>query len=407
MLFKKFLTFYFIGMSFAQIDSSFSIKIETDSIITDPVINPYKPKPKIIFENSTINAVYKLNEGGYERIEHSFVDITVKSKQLDVVKYYVDACSQRPAADSAFMIYDGDEKKTVRVLFNSTGREGIIDYTIYPNFPVIRIDYIKYDYGSWANIVDRVSLGYRKPYLFGQEDYIRDLQYNPQSFWNTYDEPYINTDPADGGSLNYNGYCIMAYGDTTLFPVVFGRVIPFFVQNEKGGIKILKLLDDGFEPYPSTGNNTANRKQFTSYIYLVDIGAINAIETGKNIVDNHLKYDAPFNTELVDVKKTQENNNPDNFSLEQNYPNPFNPSTMIKYSIPVTLSPVTVSLKVFNLLGQEVATLVNQQQPAGNYEVKFDASNLPAGRHGLASGVYIYRIQAGEFTASKKLMILK
>ena len=101
---------------------------------------------------------------------------------------------------------------------------------------------------------------------------------------------------------------------------------------------------------------------------------------------------------------------PDVFSLEQNYPNPFNPVTTIKYSLPTppASSPLAkgrtevgfVTLKVYNLLGQEVATLVNQRQTAGSYEVKFDASNL-------ASGVYIYRIQAGEFTASKKLMLLK
>jgi len=99
-----------------------------------------------------------------------------------------------------------------------------------------------------------------------------------------------------------------------------------------------------------------------------------------------------------------------NFILFQNYPNPFNPATTIKYSIPTppASSPLAkgrtevgfVTLKVYNLLGQEVATLVNQRQTAGSYEVKFDASNL-------ASGVYIYRLSAGEFTASKKLMLLK
>ncbi len=91
---------------------------------------------------------------------------------------------------------------------------------------------------------------------------------------------------------------------------------------------------------------------------------------------------------------------PAEFSLSQNYPNPFNPATTIRYSVPVTLSPVTVSLVVYNLLGQEVATLVNTRQSAGNYEVKFNAS-------GLSSGVYLYKLQAGEFSAVKKLILLK
>jgi hypothetical protein len=88
---------------------------------------------------------------------------------------------------------------------------------------------------------------------------------------------------------------------------------------------------------------------------------------------------------------------PYNFELAQNYPNPFNPSTTIKY----TLSEGTnVSLKVFDMLGREVATLVNKHQNAGSHSVNFDASNL-------ASGLYVYTINAGSFTSSKKMMLMK
>jgi len=85
------------------------------------------------------------------------------------------------------------------------------------------------------------------------------------------------------------------------------------------------------------------------------------------------------------------------FSLEQNYPNPFNPTTTILYSIP-TESRVT--LKIYNMLGQEVATLVNQTMVAGRYTATFNASNL-------ASGAYIYRIEAGSFVSNKKMILLK
>lgn len=93
---------------------------------------------------------------------------------------------------------------------------------------------------------------------------------------------------------------------------------------------------------------------------------------------------------------------PTEFALSQNYPNPFNPVTTIKYAIPEKASRIThnVSLVVYNLLGQEVATLVNEQKPAGNYEVKFDASNL-------ASGIYLYKLQTGEFSSVKKLILMK
>ncbi|MCU0344147.1 MAG: T9SS type A sorting domain-containing protein [Ignavibacterium sp.] len=95
---------------------------------------------------------------------------------------------------------------------------------------------------------------------------------------------------------------------------------------------------------------------------------------------------------------------PNNFSLEQNYPNPFNPSTKIRYSIPnVTLSGVEgsrVQLKVYDLLGNEVATLVNEEKPSGVYEVDFNASNL-------SSGIYFYKLTAGAFTQTKKMTVLK
>ncbi|MCW8810313.1 MAG: T9SS type A sorting domain-containing protein [Ignavibacteriaceae bacterium] len=88
---------------------------------------------------------------------------------------------------------------------------------------------------------------------------------------------------------------------------------------------------------------------------------------------------------------------PIEYALEQNYPNPFNPSTTIKYSIP---EDGFVKLAVYNMLGEQVATLVNAQQKSGRYEINFNASNL-------ASGVYVYRIEAANFTASKKLMLMK
>lgn len=108
--------------------------------------------------------------------------------------------------------------------------------------------------------------------------------------------------------------------------------------------------------------------------------------------------------ELASITGIAQKDVPINFALEQNYPNPFNPSTIIRYSIPVVdakfASTTRVQIKVYDALGKEAATLVNEQKAAGSYEVKFNAS-------GLASGIYIYQIQAGNFRASKKLIITK
>jgi len=92
-----------------------------------------------------------------------------------------------------------------------------------------------------------------------------------------------------------------------------------------------------------------------------------------------------------------EQNGPAEFALSQNYPNPFNPSTTISYALP---NPEFVSLKVYGILGQEMATLVNEQKAAGRYTVTLDAS-------GFASGTYVYRLQAGSFVATRKLSVLK
>jgi plastocyanin len=87
----------------------------------------------------------------------------------------------------------------------------------------------------------------------------------------------------------------------------------------------------------------------------------------------------------------------DKFELQQNYPNPFNPTTSISFSIP---SSAFTSLKVYDIIGNEVATLVNEEKTAGNYEVRFNASSL-------TSGTYFYKLSAGSFTEVKKMILLK
>jgi hypothetical protein len=95
---------------------------------------------------------------------------------------------------------------------------------------------------------------------------------------------------------------------------------------------------------------------------------------------------------------------PQGFSLQQNYPNPFNPSTRIQFSIGQENRRMDqaekVVLKVFDVLGREVATLVNENLQPGNYEVTFDAAGLP-------SGVYYYRLTAGGFSSVRKMVLLR
>jgi len=84
-------------------------------------------------------------------------------------------------------------------------------------------------------------------------------------------------------------------------------------------------------------------------------------------------------------------------AISQNYPNPFNPSTKISYAIPKQNN---VTLKIFDVLGSEVATIVNKEQPQENYEFEFDGS-------ALSSGIYFYRLQAGDFVVTTKMILLR
>ena len=97
---------------------------------------------------------------------------------------------------------------------------------------------------------------------------------------------------------------------------------------------------------------------------------------------------------------------PNNFELFQNYPNPFNPETTISYRLSAACR---VSLKIYDLLGREVETLVNEEQLPGNYNSKFSIKNLHAGRQGFqfSSGVYFYTLIAGDFAKTKKLLLMK
>lgn len=144
----------------------------------------------------------------------------------------------------------------------------------------------------------------------------------------------------------------------------------------------------------------------TDYIDTTDISGyykISNIPSGKyNILIGHDNYKLlVYNDFLIDntvsVEEKEDLSNPTEFNLEQNYPNPFNPSTKINYQIPES---GFVSLKVYNILGNEVMNLVNENKAVGRYTVTFNASSL-------SSGVYIYAIKVNDFQSVKKMLLMK
>ena len=190
------------------------------------------------------------------------------------------------------------------------------------------------------------------------------------------------------------------------------------IYNEKLSIAYKYLLK---ESRPMTGNGQAfdinitdkQKEQLTlksegvsnftgSEVYLADIysAKIYNMKESNSITLNPVQQ-AEYQILIGNanfIKAEEAEILPTEYKLYQNYPNPFNPNTTIEYSIPKTSN---VILKVYNILGKEAAVLVNGQQTAGNYRVVFPSKG------GYASGVYFYRIQAGSFVQTKKLLLLK
>ncbi len=120
------------------------------------------------------------------------------------------------------------------------------------------------------------------------------------------------------------------------------------------------------------------------------------------ICENALYYTNNNGGIVTDIKKTENNALPAEFKLAQNYPNPFNPITTIRYEIPeqVRNDKNNVSLKVYDILGNEITTLVNGQKSAGEYQVQFNGTNL-------SSGIYYYQLVVGDFVKTNKMILLK
>jgi endo-1,4-beta-xylanase len=159
-------------------------------------------------------------------------------------------------------------------------------------------------------------------------------------------------------------------------------------ETNNSGFEIEKSFDDNkFEKIGFIkGEGTTSEKQFYSYEDNV---------SGKK--SYYKLKQINYNGSFKYSKTLEVSSAPEKFTLEQNYPNPFNPTTNFKFQI---ADRGFVSLKIYNLLGEEIATVVNKELPAGEYNYKWDAGNL-------SSGVYMYRLKTNNFIATKKLVVLK
>lgn len=138
------------------------------------------------------------------------------------------------------------------------------------------------------------------------------------------------------------------------------------------------------------------KQSSTNYILVGSVGQV-----GVDLITNPNHYiqsgfwNAYYRDVVVDVE--EKDFLPVQYKLEQNYPNPFNPSTIIRFAVPERS---TVILKIYDILGSEIQTLVNEEMERGWYEKVFTAS-------GYSSGMYIYRMQAGDYLSTKKMLLVK
>ena len=219
-------------------------------------------------------------------------------------------------------------------------------------------------------------------------------------------ENWVKCTSTQGGYyLLYQNSFPAAGGQTWKFSSYFKDLSPAFPGANFAALKISAKSVTGstfqyWEIFPDSVttewaeySNTQTLPDGTAFIQAVVVihGADGAPEAAYGIDDVRLIIETETSVE-GEVSEI-----PQKFELAQNYPNPFNPSTTISYSI---AKEGNVSLKIFDVLGQEVASIVNEFQKVGNYKVSFNATQL-------ATGIYFYRIQSGSFTNVKKMMLIK
>ena len=202
-----------------------------------------------------------------------------------------------------------------------------------------------------------------------------------------------------------SNYPLIAITSTIVFnppsTVLIGQVHPttntFYKFNlPSGGGFIVTIVTNG-----DANEANLNPNQYFQFLYTM----FNYNEVGSELIANNYYYTfgSQFEDQFAighifnDIAGTDGEFATQNYQLSQNYPNPFNPSTVISYRLPVI---GFVTLKVYDVLGREVATLVNEEKSAGEYEIEFNGSKLP-------SGIYFYQLKTGNFVETKKMVLLK
>jgi len=244
------------------------------------------------------------------------------------------------------------------------------------------------DYGFYIG-VDRYNYIYVAGYTTNGPDIVTNRDYltirykpNGDTSWvRKYNGPGNNFDWPYKLTIDRQGNVYVTGGST----------------GSSGNLDYLTISYDtlGYVIWSNRYNGTGNNVDYAQYIALDNAQNLfitgHSFETGTGGDIATMKF-----SKNVGIQNINENI-PDNYVLYQNYPNPFNPFSTIKYDVP---NDTRVKIVIYDLVGREVKTLVNEDKPAGSYDIQFNGSNF-------ASGVYFYRIQAGDYIVTKRMVLLK
>ncbi len=291
--------------------------------------------------------------------------------------------------------------------------------------------FISFTHLSWDNQF-REFIGIISKYPVEEEGFLSLVPgvFPRKLVWN-----YINT-PL--GKINFfNTH--LSFNSANVRVLQVQQIIPYIENIESGNPGIATILTGDFNDRPTassirllteTGTDTLYISTYAElnpgdpgykrpsnapnvkidYVFYKNTGSL-AIDTsiivmdqpysGNNFCSDHLGILTTFKEGIVSVDESMDLQ-PDKFELYQNYPNPFNPTTKIKYSIPSNVKRETsnVNLKIYDVLGNEILNIVNEQKTTGSYQIEFNATNLP-------SGIYFYQLIADNFSDTKKMILLR
>ncbi len=249
--------------------------------------------PTVVLENDIFIVTIATQSGGINvpgNVESVIRSVYLKANSVSAGGQFMDACSFRGVLSNAVPHDNPDGSKSVTLTY-VTGSPTTSEYTIYQDKPYIRMFYQIYNSAATFNIVEFPGVGgeFR---IHGSDTWLRTPQssFYPCAYFNAYETSVggctYGPDPADGGSLSYNGYFVMAYGQTGATGSGYGRTTPFHTNTE-GGLCIIKLFSGGgFEPYGaiSGSSGTIGFIPFTSYLYFFTNGVDSGLSYGKSLV---------------------------------------------------------------------------------------------------------------------------